>query len=547
MPDMTVLDLLERRARDTPLQEVVFLDGRETYPELERSIRELSAALWALGLRPGDALGLLLHPCLDSYRLWFAAARVGAVTVPINPRLKPRELRHLITDGDVRLLVTTAEFGPVLHETFPALAGSAAGRLRLDDAPELRTIVALDAPVGNVPASFVAGLDRAADPAAADAARKELRPSDPVLILYTSGTTSSPRGCVHDHRALVAQGEAVAAHLRLGPEDRFWVPLPMFHCGGFNVVMATLAGRSGMVHSGPFQPGRALEQLEQERCTVGFPAFETIWLPVLNHPRFESTDLSALRAVINVGPPERLRAMQAKLPQTIQIQSLGMTESFGFCCLGSLDDPPEARAASSGLALQHMECRVVDPFTGEDTPPGVPGEWMFRGPSRLVRYHGDPKATSERIIEGGWFRSGDLVVKDEAGRMTFVSRMKDMLKVGGENVAPAEVEGLLSEHPAVGIVQVVGAPDARYGEVPAAFVQRRDQAEATEEELIQFCLGAIATFKVPRYVRFVEEFPMSGTKVQKFRLRQAIADELAAAGITEAPVLSSTAADSHRS
>ncbi|GAA2850462.1 class I adenylate-forming enzyme family protein [Pseudonocardia halophobica] len=535
MPDTTVPDLLERRAVDAPEQGVVFPDGRETYPELARSTRRLSAALWALGLRPGDSVGLLLHGCLDSYRLWLAAARIGAVTVPLNPRLKPRELSYMIENADLRLLISTAGFAPVLHEALPGLAEGTPGRLALDAAPLLRAVVALDEPGPG----FLHGLDESADPAGADEARGALRASDPILMLYTSGTTSRPRGCVHDHASLVAEGGAVAERLGLRPDDRFWAPLPMFHCGGFDVAIAALAGRCGMVHVGTFEPGRALDQLERERCTIGFPAFETIWVPVLEHPRFPEADLSALRLVINVGAPERMRAMQARLPQAVQTSCLGMTESFGFCCMGSPDDPAEVRATTSGVPLRHMEAKVVDPGTGEAVPPGVPGEFRFRGASRLVRYHRDPGTTAARIDADGWFASGDLVVADEAGRLRFVSRLKDMLKVGGENVAAAEVEGFLCEHPAVGLVQVVGAPDARYGEVAAAFVQLKAGATATEEELIAFCLGRIATFKVPRYVRFVDEFPMSGTKVQKFRLKERLADELKAAGITEAPVLSS--------
>jgi fatty-acyl-CoA synthase len=534
MPD-TIPDLLDRRALDAPDQGVVFPDGRESYPELGRSTRRLSAALWALGVRPGDSVGLLLHGCLDSYRLWLAAARIGAVLVPLNSRLKAREYAYMIENADLRVLITTAEFAPALHEALPGLAEGDPGRLALADAPLLRALVSLD----SAPAGFLAGLNLDADPSGADAARAAVRPSDPIVMLYTSGTTARPRGCVHAHESLVAEGEAVAERLGLRPEDRFWAPLPMFHCGGFDVAVAALAGRCGMVHVGTFEPGRALDQLEQERCTIGFPAFETIWLPVLDHPRFPSADLSALRLVINIGTPERMRAMQARLPQAIQISCLGMTESFGFCCMGSPSDPAEIRATTSGVPLRHMESRVVDPVTGEDAPAGVPGEWRFRGTSRVVRYHRDPETTAARIVDGGWFCSGDLVVADAEGRVRFVSRLKDMLKVGGENVAAAEVEGFLCEHPAVGIVQVVGAPDVRYGEVPAAFVQLREGATATAEELVAFCLGSIATFKVPRYVRFVEEFPMSGTKVQKFRLKDRIADELKAAGITEAPVLRS--------
>jgi fatty-acyl-CoA synthase len=537
MADATLPDLLERRAADAPDQGVVFPDGRLSWPELADFTRRQSAALWAAGVRPGDAVGMLAPDGLHSVIWWLAAARIGAVTVPMNIRLRAGELAYQIDNADVRLLLTTSAFAGRLSEALPGLDAATPGRLALPGTPALRAVVALD---GQAPPGFLPGLADD-DPAPADAARAALRPDDVILNLYTSGTTSRPRGCLHDHASVVAEGEAVAERLGLGSDDRFWTPLPMFHCGGFDVAVAALAGRCGMVHSGPFDPGAALRQLESERCTVGFPAFETIWLPVLEHPDFAATDLSALRIVANVGAPERMRAMQARLPHAVQVSCLGMTESLGFCCLGAPDDPAETRATTSGFPLRHMEAKVVDPETGEPVPAGTPGEFRFRGTSRMTRYHRDPEITAARIDDDGWFSSGDLVVADADGRLSFRSRLKDMLKVGGENVAAAEVEGFLSEHPAVGIVQVVGVPDARYGEVAAAFVQLRAGAAATEEELVAHCLGRIATFKVPRYVRFVDEWPMSGTKVQKFRLRDTLAAELAEAGVTEAPRLAAPA------
>jgi fatty-acyl-CoA synthase len=233
--------------------------------------------------------------------------------------------------------------------------------------------------------------------------------------------------------------------------------------------------------------------------------------------------------------------MQERLPTAIQISSFGLTESCGFMCMGLTSDPLEARISTSGRPLPGMELRAVDPDTGRDVGPGEVGEAVFRGVSRILRYHRDPEYTAQAIDGDGWFRSGDMIRIDEAGRISFVGRLKDMLKVGGENVSAAEVEDLLATHQAVKIVQVVAAPDARLGEVACAFVELRDGATASETELIGHCLGTISTFKVPRYVRFVTEWPMSGTKIQKYRLREAIASELREAGITEAPRLRSEA------
>jgi fatty-acyl-CoA synthase len=237
--------------------------------------------------------------------------------------------------------------------------------------------------------------------------------------------------------------------------------------------------------------------------------------------------------------PEIRVWMQERFPVVPQISAFGGTEHGGFVSLGRVDDPLEARLNTSGRPFARTEVRIVDSETGEVTPTGAAGELLVRGPSRFVGYHNEPELTAAAIDDDGWYHSGDLGRLDEDGRVSFVGRLKDMLKVGGENVAAAEIETFLLTHPAVEIVQVVSAPDARYTEVAAAFVQLRAGQEATEEELIDFCRGRIATFKVPRYVRFVGEWPMSGTKIQKFRLREQIAAELEEAGITEAPRITS--------
>jgi fatty-acyl-CoA synthase len=243
---------------------------------------------------------------------------------------------------------------------------------------------------------------------------------------------------------------------------------------------------------------------------------------------------------ICVGTPTILETLQAKTPHAPQVSSYGSTEVCGFATASHPRDPLSVRLNTCGRPLAGVELRAVDPGTGEDVPAGAAGELLVRSPARFVRYHGDPETTSRVIDADGWFHTGDLGCVREDGRVVFLNRLKDMLKVGGENVAAAEIEAFLSGHPAVEIVQVVAAPDARYGEVPAAFVQLRSGETVAEDDLIDFCRGRIATFKIPRYVRFVSDWPMSDTKIQKFRLRERIARELGARGITEAPKLTST-------
>jgi fatty-acyl-CoA synthase len=231
--------------------------------------------------------------------------------------------------------------------------------------------------------------------------------------------------------------------------------------------------------------------------------------------------------------------MQERFPSSVQFSSTGSTESGGWLAMGLDTDSLEDRIHTNGHVLPGMEVKVRDIETGEDRGPGSRGELLYRGPSRLMGYYGDPDTTAERIDGDGWFHSGDVYEWFPDGQIAFIERLKDMLKVGGENVAAAEIEDFLAAHPAVRIVQVVAAPDARYIEVPCAYVQLASEQDATEEEIVDFCRGRIATFKIPRYVRFVDDFPMSGTKIQKYVLRQRIADELSAAGITEAPRISS--------
>jgi fatty-acyl-CoA synthase len=494
----------------------VFPDRRLSYPELVDASHRASRLLLGAGLARGDCVGLLASASLSQLVL-LGAMRLGAAPVPLNPRSKPVELRYLVEHSQMKLLVCDR-------------AGAA---LATEIARGACRVVEVD------------GECKAAEPVAegSDEQVRQLAaavdPQDPSIVLYTSGTASKPKGVIHTHESLVWEGRNIAERLGLGPDDRFWSPLPLFHCGGIATMLGALAGHATFCHVGTFDATTALDQLERERCTLAFPAFETIWLAVLDHPRFDRADLSRLRTVINVGVRERLRSMQERLPTAIQISSFGLTESCGFMCIGRTDDPLEARLTTGGRPLPGMEVRAIDPETGRDVAPGEVGEAVFRGVSRLLRYHRDPEATAKTIDADGWFATGDLVRFDDAGRLSFVGRLKDMLKVGGENVSAAEVENLIATHRSVKIVQVVGAPDARYGEVAAAFVELTPGASASEEEIVNLCLGTISTFKVPRYVRFVSEWPMSGTKIQKFRLRDQIAAELRDAGITEAPRLRS--------
>ncbi|MTD13439.1 AMP-binding protein [Nakamurella sp. YIM 132087] len=535
---LSVPALLDLAAADDH-EALAFPTGRWTVTGLIDLSRSYARAFVACGIGPGDHVGAILPNDIPVVAMILGAASIGAVAVPINNRLRAREIAYIVDHSDMRLLLAGADHVEQLVEAFPGLAGTDGSRVRVPAAASLRRVVAVGGSESGLTdwETVVAAADTSELDASVAALTAQVGPEDEFIILYTSGTTSNPRGCVHTHTSIVRQGASLATRVGLVPGDRFWTPLTFFHVGGFDVLFASLAAGGTMVHCGRFEAGSALAQLESERVTVAFPAFETIWMPVLNHPDFAGTDLSRLRTVINVGTPERMRAMQDRLPGATQISCTGSTEGAGFICVGHAEDPAEVRAIWAGRPVDGMEAKIIDPETGVDLPDLTPGEFVFRGVSRFLRYYRDPRTTADRIDADGWYRSGDLLERDPDGRFRFHSRLGDMLKIGGENVAAAEIEDTVAALPEAALVQVVAAPDAHYGEVAAAFVQLSPGGVLEEAAVIAYCLDRMATFKVPRYVRFVDDWPMSGTKIQKAKLRERIAAELAAASITEAPRL----------
>jgi fatty-acyl-CoA synthase len=501
----TMGHLLDRQAERSPDAEALVMPGdRLTYRELAERSDAAAGKLLELGVRAGDKVAILLENRVEFVLALFAIAKLGAISVPVNARFKAHELGHVLDHADVSLVLTSDRF-----------AGLITGRsLNVDREP------------------------LAGEPRDLDEHKVRVRVRDTAILMYTSGTSAQPKGCLLTHEALVRHGGNVArTRFFLEPEDSFWDPLPLFHCGGIVPMLGCFSVGAKFCHAGHFEPGVALRMLEDERCTVIYPAFETIWLQVLDHPGFEQADLSAIRTIQSICVPERLRQLESRMPWAAQVSSYGATECASNLTLSLPDDPYEARMETLGHAVPGMELKIVDPETGERVPAGVVGELCFKGYALFDGYYKEPELTAAAFDREGFFHSQDLARTDDQGRLIYAGRLKDMLKVGGENVSAIEVEGYLVGHPAVNIAQVVSAPDERYGEVAAAFVQLKPGARATERELIDFCLGQIATFKVPRYVRFVDEWPMSGTKIQKFVLRERIAAELSDAGITSAPRL----------
>lgn len=545
----TVGDLVDRAAARPSGDALVFPEESISYPELSERTHRLAQSFYGLGVRGGDKVGILMHNCMDFALALFAASKLGAVIVPINGRFKSHELGHVIAHADLRLLVTArgpehaTDYPALLSEVLPGLADGNPNELALDEAPELRAVVQLD---GATPGMLSREelMAAAADVAeeTVETLQRRVRVRDVAMLMYTSGTTAKPKGCLLTHEALVRHGGNVALNrFFLTPEDRYWDPLPMFHIGGIVPMLSCVHVGATFVHAGHFNADVALRQLEEHRCTVAYPAFETLWLQVLNHPRFGEADLSSLRLIQNIATPERLIYLQSRLPTAVEVSSYGATECSSNLTLPLPEEPYEVRMHTLGSPLPGIEIKIVDPETGADRPRGEVGELCFRGYSRFEGYYKDPELTASVIDAEGWFHSADLGFVDEHDRFVYAGRLKDMFKVGGENVSALEVEDYLSKHDAVDIVQVVAAPDEHYGEVAAAFVQVKPGRDVDEAELIEFCRGRIATYKVPRYVRFTSQWPMSGTKIQKFVLREMIAEELGASGVRSAARIDSRA------
>jgi fatty-acyl-CoA synthase len=541
-------DLIDRRASEHPDREaVVFPDERYTYSDLAARAQQISKSLLSLGVGRGDRVGYFLHECIDTIAVMLGAAKIGAITAPINARFKPVELRQIVVHSGMKVILTArptggTDFVELIHETFPEIASGTPGALELVDAPELDVVVVLDAEGSN------GMLDRATFDVAGDSIgddavllrQQSVRVRDTAVIMYTSGTTATPKGAMLSHEAFMRFGHATCnVRMPITGEDKVWTALPMFHIGGVAFVLATLYAGATFVHVGFFNPAVAAAQIRDEPCTVALPGFETIWLPITGSPDRTEGDFDQIRILLCAGVEERLRQIQAETPGATLVSCFGQTEACAFLSLSELDDSLELRTTTGGMPMLGMECEVHDPDTDELLPPDSIGELWYRGPMAFDGYFRDPETTASAFDERGFFKTGDVAHMDADGRVTFVNRVKDMLKVGGENVAAAEVEGYLLTHPAVQIAQVVSAPDDKYVEVPAAYIELKPGAEATEQELIDFCRGQIATFRVPRYVRFVTEWPMSGTKVKKFVLREDIAKELTDGGITEAPNVTS--------
>ena len=530
----TVGDLLLHAADRFPDRPaLIFPDERLSYAELVEGAIAHARSLRGLGVGPGDFVGVLMANCLEYMELVLGTVMLGAVSVPMNARYKASELGYVVENADLKVLVTSdliseyADFGEQLHAALPDLARAKdPGSLDVAAAPRLQSVVMFGA---QTPAGMLdrAAFDTAAERVSVDDVHRlrcAVRVDQPAIMMYTSGTTANPKGCPLLHAQLVRNGVNMnRERYFLDHEDVFWAPLPMFHMSSVLPFLACLDAGAAMSSMTHVEAGLALETMARDGVTVAFPSFPTITNDLITHPTFASTDLSRLRRVNNVAPVEMLRRFQDAFPQAVQTGAYGLTEAGGVISYNHPDESLEERLDTCGVPFPGIEVRITDPDSLEEVATDARGELWVRGYAVFDGYHKSPEKNAEAFHDG-WFRTGDLCSVSARGAIRYHGRIKDMLKVGGENVAALEIESHLAKHPAVRLAQVIGRDDERLWEVPVAFIELNPGASATADELIAHCKADLASFKLPREVYFVQEWPMSSTKVQKFKLKDLLAD-----------------------
>ncbi|TAM53029.1 MAG: AMP-binding protein [Paraburkholderia sp.] len=540
LSDATIGRLLSDTAARFPERPaVVFREQgiRWTWREFAAEVDVLAAGLATLGIVRGERVGIWSPNRVEWLLTQFATARIGAILVNINPAYRLSELEYALNKSGCCAIITaerfkTSKYVEMLQTLAPELVQCEAGNLRSARLPNLRTVVRMcdTATPGMLTFSDVIEAGRVAldsiDFAAIDAT---LSADDPINIQFTSGTTGNPKGATLTHRNVVNNARFIAMAMRFSESDALCIPVPLYHCFGMVLsVLASVSTGAKMVFPGEaFEPGAALAAVAEERCTAlhGVP---TMFIAELDHPEFASFDLSTLRTGIMAGSPcpiETMKQVISRMHQSEITIAYGMTETSPVSFQSSTTDPIDKRTSTVGRIQPHLEAKVVDAM-GNTVPVGQTGELWTRGYSVMKGYWEDEPRTREAIVDG-WMRTGDLATIDEQGYCNIVGRLKDMLIRGGENIYPREVEEFLFRHPKIQSVQVFGVPDEKYGEEVCAWIVVRPGETLTEGEVRAYCQGQIAHYKVPRYVRFVDEMPMTVTgKVQKFVMRERMIDEL---------------------
>jgi len=510
---------------------------RWTYTEFKQRVDALAAGFLALGLSPGERLGIWAPNCAEWTLTQFASAKAGLILVNLNPAYRASELEYSLNKVGCRALVIAERFKATacideLRSVAPELDDCPPNALRSARLPQLRGVIRLGTQPSRGCINFdtVTQLGQPQDFARLQELAQDLQPDDACNIQFTSGTTGSPKGATLSHFNILNNAYFVARALKLAATDRMCIPVPLYHC--FGMVMGNLAcishGATMIYPAEWFDAKLTLQTLEAERCNVlyGVP---TMFIAELEHPEFANYDLTSLRTGIMAGAPCPIEIMKRVIRDMHMEQitiAYGMTETSPVSFQSSTDDPIERRVSTVGRIHPHLQVKIVDP-EGRVVPIGSQGEILTRGYSVMKGYWNDPERTRDVIDDAGWMHTGDLGVIDAQGYCNITGRLKDMLIRGGENIFPREVEEFLYRHPKVQAAQVFGVPDKKYGEEVCAWLQLRPGTTATDQEIRDFCCGQIAQHKIPRHIRFVTEFPLTVTgKVQKFIMREQMCAEL---------------------
>jgi fatty-acyl-CoA synthase len=510
-------DTVERFG-DRPALVVRHQGYRATYRELWDQTTQAARGLMAHGVEKGDRIGIWSPNRYEWVVIQFAAARAGAVLVTVNPAYRTAELEYALKQSGVKLLILSRAFRqtqyvPMLLE----IAGNC---------PALKESIVLEE-------GWQKLLEDGNAVSEEELAKREavLQFDDPVNIQYTSGTTGFPKGATLSHHGILNNGFFIGETMRYTENDRSCIPVPFYHC--FGAVLGNMAvithGACIVVPGETYDALEAMQAVEEEKCTAlyGVP---TMFIGELNHPDFAKFDFSSLRTGIMAGSPcplEVMKKVQSEMHMPEVTICYGMTETSPVSTQTATDDPFDKRVSTVGRVHPHVEIKIVDPATGLIVPRGVAGELCTRGYSVMLGYWNNPEATHEVIDQARWMHTGDLATMDDEGYVNIVGRIKDMIIRGGENIYPREIEEFLFRHPSVADVQVIGVPSERYGEETMAWIRPVEGAQLTAEEMTEYCRGKIATFKIPRYWKFVDEYPMTVTgKVQKFRMREMAIEEL---------------------
>ncbi len=524
----TLAEILAATADAHAQDEALVISGRRlTYAELRDNVREVAQGLRALGIRRGDHVAVCMGNSLEWVIFFYAAASIGAVTVPVNTRFKADEMLYCLKQADVKLLFVTDRFLKInfidmLRGICPAL------ERQLPDAalPLLQTVVVLgrDVPAGAI--GFAELLSKGA--VYAEPWPPAVSTDDVLLMQFTSGTTSHPKGVMLTHDNMLRNATHIAARFNLKAGDHYYSARPFYHVAGTTLsLLAALTTGACLLSSPSFEPEEALSTMWREECTHT-SGNDTMFLMMLNHPNFDQYPLKLRNGWASAGP-EVSRKVIDRMGMKGLCQAYGLSEASPNVCMSKYDDDIEKRIAGWAHILDDVEVRLVDPESGAVMPPGKSGEIQVRGWSVMQGYYKLPLETAKAITPDGWLHTGDLGIMDEDGRLKFLTRIKDVFRVGGENVAPAEVEDVLHRHPKIKQAQVIGVPDPRLVEVPAAYIILLEGQTATPQEIIAWSKEKLANFRVPRYVQIVDSFEKIGmtgsSKIQKNKLRaQALID-----------------------